>query len=70
LAAVSDRLGNKGDAKVFYKKYLRLKHNDNDMNFMAKERLSVLQKKSNAELKKKTSLMTQEIIKSIFGNGN
>ncbi len=70
LAAVSDRLGNKSDAKVFYKKYLRLKHDDKDMNFMAKERLSVLQKKSNAELKKKTSLMTQEIIKSIFGNGN
>lgn len=70
LAAVSDRSGNKSDAKVFYKRYLRLKHDDKDMNFMAKERLSVLQKKSNSELKKKTSLMTQEIIKTIFGNGN
>lgn len=70
LAAVYDRLGNKADAKTFYKKYLRLKHNDKDMNFMAKERLSALQKESNTELKKKTSLMTQEIIKTILGHGN
>ncbi len=42
LAAVSDRLDNKNDAKHYYKKYLRLRHDDKDMNFMAKERLSVL----------------------------
>ena len=42
LAVVSDRLGNKGDAKVFYKRYLRLKHDDKDMNFMAKKRLRAL----------------------------
>ena len=46
LGAISDRLGHHADAMFYYKKYLRLRHDNADMNFAAKERLSVLKRQA------------------------
>lgn len=55
LGVISDRLGNQADAKDFYKRYLRLRHKDKDMNFAAKERLSVLKRQSKIKSKRSFS---------------
>ncbi len=68
LAATSDRLGNKADAKFYYKKYLGLRHKDKDMNSLAKERLRVLNREQSQSTREKTSQATQAIIKTIFGS--
>jgi len=68
LAATSDRLGNKPDAKFYYKKFLRTKKGNQDMIFAAKERLSVLSRETSGSTREKTSQATQMIIRGIFGN--
>jgi hypothetical protein len=68
LAATSDRLGNKPDAKFYYKKFLRTKKGNQDMIFAAKERLSVLSREASGSTREKASQATQTIIQGIFGN--
>jgi len=68
LAATSDRLGNKPDAKFYYKKFLRTKKGNQDMIFAAKERLSVLSREASGSTRGKASQATQTIIQGIFGN--
>jgi Flp pilus assembly protein TadD len=51
LGVVSDRLGNNPDAKFYYKKYLRTKHNNSQMNKTAKERLAVVSRNTGKKSK-------------------
>ncbi len=52
LGVVSDRLGNNADAKFYYKKYLGLKHNNLEMNKLARQRLTAVSKKSGKKTKR------------------
>lgn len=64
LAVISDRLGNQADAKFYYKKYLKLKHNNKDMNFAAKERLSVL----NRQPKQKSARSLSGVVGAVLAD--
>ena len=63
IALISDRLGEKGDARLYYKKYLELNHNNKDMQSAAKERLSILNREKTS--KKNISNKAVNLFKTI-----
>ena len=63
LANCCDNMDKISDAKYYYKKYLKMKHGNTEMNAFARKRLELLKKKRG---KKKRRRDWQRVIEAII----